>query len=341
MLVTLDYPSDAAAVVSKGKAIAEPESTALTLLLVKSGGEAAMAEWTRHFAEAAPEIDVRWWNDPAVTPDQVDYVFVWEPDAGRLAAMPNLRMVLSSAAGVDHITRDPAWPTHLPLVRMGGEETGQRMGEYICLACLSLLRDFRRMILAQAASRWDNFENSRCAQDVRVGIMGMGNLGARAAEMLTGLGFQVAGWSRTPKQVPGVESFAGAAERDAFLRRSDILVCLLPDTPETRSTICAETIALLPPGAAVVNAGRGGHLVFEDLVAALDSGHLIGAVLDVFTPEPLPPAHPAWSHPRIIVTSHVASLATRGSRARYVAEAIRRFEAGETLPNVYDPVRGY
>ncbi len=313
----------------------------MTLLLVKSGGEAAMPDWQRHFAEIAPEFEVRWWDDPEVQPHQVDYVLVWEPDAGRMAAMPNLRMVLSTAAGVDHITRDPAWPVHLPLVRMGGQETGQRMGEYVSLACLALLRDLRRITRAQAAATWDYFENPRCAPDVRVGIMGMGNLGTRAAEMLCGLGFQVAGWSRTPKVLAGVECFAGAAERDAFLRRSDILVCLLPDTPETRGAIRADTIALLPPGAGVVNAARGGHLVFEDLLAALDTGHVSGAVLDVFTQEPLPPGHPAWSHPRITVTSHLASLATRGARVRYVVEAIRRFEAGQALPNLYDPLRGY
>ena len=313
----------------------------MTLLLVKSGGEAAVPEWRRHFADAAPHIDVRWWDDPAVAPHQVDYVLVWEPDPGRLAAMPNLRMVLSTAAGVDHITRDPAWPAHLPLVRMGGEETGQRMGEYVCLACLALLRDLRRISLAQASRQWDYFENPRCAPDVRVGIMGLGNLGSRAAAMLTGLGFPVAGWSRTAKTLPGVECFAGPAELDAFLRRSDILVCLLPDTPDTRDAIRADTIALLPSGAAVVNAARGAHLVFDDLVAALDRGHLSGAVLDVFTQEPLPPEHPAWTHPRITVTSHLASLATRGARVRYVADAIRRFEAGEALPNLYDPLRGY
>ena len=313
----------------------------MTVLLVKSGGEKAVPDWQRHFAEVAPHLEVRSWSDPAVSLDQVHYVLVWEPDHGRLAEMPNLRMVLSSAAGVDHITRDPSWPAHLPLVRMGGEETGQRMGEYVCMACLSLLRDFRRMTLAQAAERWDHFENPLCAPDVRVGIMGMGNLGSRAAEMLRGLGFQVAGWSRTPKTLAGVSLFTGMAERDAFLRQSDILVCLLPDTVETRGAISAETIALLPPGAGVVNAARGGHLVFDDLVAALDSGHLSGAVLDVFTQEPLPPGHPAWSHPRIIVTSHIASLAAKGARVRYVADVIRRFEAGEALPNLYDPLRGY
>lgn len=311
------------------------------VLLVKSGGEKAVPEWQGHFAEAAPGLDVRWWDDPSVRPEDVDYVLVWEPDAGRLAAMPNLRMILSTAAGVDHITRDPAWPAHLPLVRMGGEETGQRMGEYVCMACLALLRDFRRVTLSQHAQVWDYFENPRCALDVRVGVMGLGNLGSRSAMMLAALGFQVAGWSRSVKTLPGVECFTGAEERDAFLRRSDILVCLLPDTPDTRNAIRAETIALLPRGAAVVNAARGGHVVFDDLVAALDSGHLSGAVLDVFVDEPLPAGHPAWTHRLITVTPHMASLATRRARSFYVADAIRRFEAGEALPNLYDPGRGY
>ena len=313
----------------------------MTLLLIKSGDAAAMAEWRRHFAELAPELQIGGWDDPAVEPQHVDYALVWQPEAGRLGGLPNLRMVLSAAAGVDHITHDPAWPAHLPLVRMGGAETGQRMGEYVCLACLTLLRDMRRMVLAQSARRWDFFESPRCAPEVRVGIMGLGNLGTRAAAMLLGLGFPVAGWSRTTKTVPGVECFAGPEGRDAFLQRSDILVCLLPNTPDTRAAIRAETIALLPPGAAVVNAARGAHLVFEDLAAALDGGHLSGAVLDVFAQEPLPPEHPAWTHPRITVTSHLASQAGRAARARYVVDAIRRFEAGEALPNLYDPLRGY
>lgn len=300
-----------------------------------------MPEWRRAFAAAAPGLDVRWWDDAEVDPADVRYVLVWDPDPGRLAALPNLRMVLSTGAGVDHITRDPTWPAHLPLVRMGGEETEQRMGEYVSLACLSLLRDMRRVALAQQDRRWDYFENPRCATDVRVGIMGLGNIGARAAAMLQGLGFQVAGWSRTAKALPGVRSYAGPAERDAFLRATDILVCLLPATPDTQGAIRAETIALLPPGAAVVNAARGPHLVFDDLVAALESGHLSGAVLDVFTEEPLPASHPAWVHPRILVTSHLGGIASRDARARYVAEAIRRFEAGEAVANLYEPERGY
>ncbi len=265
----------------------------------------------------------------------------WEPEPGRLAALPNLRLILSPGAGVDHITQDPAWPAHLPLVRMGGEEPAQRMGEYVCLACLALLRGWRRIAHAQADALWEEYEPGPSAPDMTVGIMGLGNLGVRAAAMLTALGFSVIGWSRSAKSLPGVQSYAGDAERDAFLRRADILVCLLPDTPETRGAICAETLALLPPGAAVVNAARGPHLVWEDLAAALDSGQVSGAVLDVFTQEPLPPDHPAWRHKRVTVTPHVASLASRRARAHYAADVIRRFEAGEPLPNLYDPARGY
>lgn len=300
-----------------------------------------MPEWQEHFAAAGPYLDVRSWSDPAVAPEDVTYVLCWEPEFGRLAAMPNLRLILSPGAGVDHIVRDPAWPAHLPLVRMGGEETAQRMGEYVCLSALALLRDFRRVTLAQAERRWDNFENPFCAAEVRVGVMGLGNLGARSAMMLAGLGFQVAGWARSAKSVPGVQCFAGDGARDAFLARSDILVCLLPDTADTRGAIRAETIALLPPGAAVINAARGGHVVLPDLIAALDSGHLGGAVLDVFETEPLPADHPAWTHPRITITPHVASLASRRARARYAVAVIEAFERGEALPNLYDPVRGY
>lgn len=274
-------------------------------------------------------------------PDQVQYAFVWNPAPGRLAAMPNLRLVLSSGAGVDHITSDPAWPRHVGIVRMGGAETAQRMGEYICLGALALLRGLPRIIAGQAARRWDSFDAPRTARETRVGVMGLGNLGAYAAQMLRGLGFQVAGWARSPKSLPGIDCFAGAGERDAFLARTDILVCLLPDTAETRGAIGADTLARLPHGAGLVNAGRGGHAVLADVISALDSGQLAGAVLDVFETEPLPADHPAWSHPGIIVTPHLASLASRPARAQYVADAIAAFERGETPPNLYDPARGY
>ena len=311
------------------------------ILLVNSGGEKAVPEWQAEFRAVAPHLDVRWWQDPAVDLAEVPYVFVWAPGPGWLARLPQLRLILSSGAGVDHITSDPDWPRHIPIVRMGGAETMQRMGEYVCLAALALLRDLPTAIAGQAARRWVEMPGGRSAWETRVGLMGLGNLGAHAAGMLRGLGFQVSGWSRTGKCVPGVECYAGAGERDAFLAGADILVNLLPDTAETRGAVNAETIALLPPGAGVVNAGRGPQVVLPDLLAALDAGRLSGAVLDVFDVEPLAGDAAAWAHPRVIVTPHVASLASRRARAGYVAEAIAAFEAKKGLGNLYEIARGY
>lgn len=311
------------------------------IVLVKSGGEEAVPKWRKAFQAVDPRLDIRWWDDAAVAPEDVSYVVVWDPEPGRLKRLSNLRVVFSSAAGVDNIVRDPEWPRHLPLVRMGGLETGQRMGEFVSWACLSLLRGARRMALAQAQARWDNFNPRFTAPERRVGIMGLGSLGGTAARTLRALGFPVAGWSRTRKELPGVESFAGAEELEAFLARTDILVCLLPSTPETRGLIDARLLSLLPRGAQVVNVGRGSHLVVPDLLAALDGGHLDGALLDVFEPEPLASDSPLWSHPRVIVTPHLASMASLRERARYIAEAIAAHEAGDPLPNLYDPERGY
>ena len=310
------------------------------VLVVNSGGEEAVEAWRALFAEHAPGLEVRWIEDPAVDPAAVRYAFVWAPKPGVLAGMKGLRLILSSGAGVDHITADPDWPRHVGIVRMGGAETEQRMGEYVCLGALSLLRDMPRMVAQQREGRWESFE-VRTAREVRVGLMGLGNLGVAAARMLGGLGFAVAGWSRSRKEVAGVACFAGAGERDAFLARSDILVNLLPDTAETKGAIRAETLALLPRGAGLVNAGRGPQVVLDDVLAALDAGQLSGAFLDVFDPEPLAAGHRAWSHPRVIVTPHVASMASRPARARYVAGAIAAFERGERLANLYDAERGY
>lgn len=311
------------------------------ILLVKSGGEDALPEWRAHFAEYAPHLDVRWWDDASVPSEAVRYVLVWEPQPGRLAGYPNLRLICSSAAGVDHITTDPDWPRHLPVVRMAEPETAQRMGEYVCLGALALLRDARRIAVGQARGEWDYFEAPRTAAETRAGILGLGHLGRRSAEMLRDLGFSVAGWSASRKSVPGVESFCGDAELDAFLARTDILVCLLPQTPATIGILCARTLSRLPRGAGVVNAGRGAHVVIPDLVAALDSGHLGGAVLDVFEQEPLPADDRLWRHPKIIVTPHLASSASRRARARAVAAAIAAFERGEEPDNLFRPERGY
>jgi glyoxylate/hydroxypyruvate reductase len=311
------------------------------ILLVKSGGDEAVPEWQAGFREVAPDLEVRGWNDPAVDPNAVTYVLVWEPEPGRIAGYRNLRVIFSSAAGVDHIVRDATVPAHLPIVRMVSEETSQTLGEYCCLAALSILRDYPRMIAAQNERRWDTFEPPHTACDKRVGIMGFGTIGQVAARMLGGLGFQLAGWARSHKTAHGVTIFAGDDELPQFLSCCDILVNLLPDTPATRGILDARRLGMLPRGSGVVNGGRGTAIVLPDLIAALDSGHIGAAVLDVFDEEPLPAKHPAWRHPRITVTAHLAGYASRRARAASVAATLAALERGEKVPHLYDRVRGY
>jgi len=313
------------------------------LIVVKTGGEAAMPAWRAAFAEHDPAIELAWWDDPALDPTRIDHALVWDPEPGRLAAMPNLKLVFGSGAGVDGILADPLLPAHLPVIRMATPDAAQRMGEYVCWAVLTLLRGGRRMALAQARGEWDDFDVEPSAPDRTAGIMGLGVMGARAAAMLRGLGFRVQGWSNTRKEIAGVASFAGEAERDAFLASTDILVCLLPATRETRGLLSAPLLAKLPRGAQLVNAGRGHHQVLPDILAALDSGQLDSAVLDVFEEEPLPAGHPAFAHPRLTVTPHCASLPPRSARARHVVELIHAHAHGDALPAalIADRAKGY
>lgn len=311
------------------------------LLLVKSGGPSVFHEWVDGFAAARAGLAVQEWDDPAVQEADVTYVLVGQPVGDRISRLPRLKAIFSGAAGVDHLTREPTLPRHLPIIRMATHENAQTMGEYVCLATLGLLRDWRRLALAQEHRIWDPFLGTRTARTTRVGVLGLGHIGLHAAAMLRGVGFQVHGWSRSHKTVEGIVTYAGADELQPFLAASDIAVGLLPHTPETKGLICERTIGWMPHGAGLVNAGRGSLVNFPDLLAALECGRLSGATLDVFEPEPLPPDHPAWVHPRITVTSHVAGFATRRTRAAYVVEGIVALERGDTPPYLYRPDRGY
>jgi glyoxylate/hydroxypyruvate reductase A len=311
------------------------------LLLIKSGGAAALPDWRDAFAEFAPEVEVREWNDPAVDANVVDYALVWQPDAGRLGRYPNLKAILSSAAGVDHILADPQLPADLPILRMVTSETVQRMAEFTVMSSLMLLKDMPRIIAQQAASDWTEFATPRTARETRIGIMGLGALGLESARMHAQLGFITAGWARSPRTLEGVECYAGPEQFGAFLARTDILICLLPETEDTRHIIDRTLLQQLPAGACVINVGRGSHLQSEDLLAALDSGHIASALLDVFDQEPLPASAPFWRHPRIIVTPHGAATPSRRERARQAALTIRAMESGAPLQHVYDRQRGY
>lgn len=300
---------------------------------------AALARWRPHLPAAFPDHDIRYWPD---TGDKaaIDYALVWHPEPGLLASLPNLKLIVSLGAGIDHILRDPNLPPDVPILRLVDPHMTQAMSEYVALQVLRLHRQDVDYRLQQTAGEWRERPQPNAAER-RVGILGFGTLGQAAGGVLRSLGFAVAGWSRSEKHVPGFTTHAGAAGLDEMLSRSDILVCLLPMTPETENILDAGLFARLPRGASFVNSGRGRHLVEPDLLAALDSGQLSAAVLDVFREEPLPREHPFWRHKRIVVTPHIAADTNPPTAAPIIAAAIRDFEAGRPLANLVDLQRGY
>ena len=228
----------------------------------------------------------------------------------------------------------------MPIIRTTGDDLTQRMREYICLHVLRHHRRLPEIDDIQKSKEWRQTVNPPAYQR-GVGILGLGNLGSDAATTLSVIGFDVAGWTRRPKDIACVKSFAGADDLEPFLKRSDILVCLLPLTDATRGILNDRLFSTLPRGACLINAARGGHLVEEDLLAALNDGRIEYATLDVFHEEPLPAAHPFWEHPRVLVTPHVASLIDPVAGGAAIAANLRRFICGEPVPNLVDLEQGY
>jgi glyoxylate/hydroxypyruvate reductase A len=297
------------------------------------------ARWKPILARLMPELEVRVWpeiGDPA----EIAYALVWRPEAGLLASLPNLKLILSLGAGVDHILRDPHLPRGLPIVRLVDPYMTDAMSEYIVLQVLRVHRQDLDYRAQQEEGIWLELDQKNASARA-VGILGVGELGQDAARKLKGLGFDVAVWGRRPRTVEGLHSYAGRAGLPVLLARSEILICLLPLTEETKGILNASALATLPKGAALINAARGGHLVEEDLLAALASGQLSVAVLDVFREEPLPTGHPFWHHPRIVVTPHVAAATHSLTAAPIIVDNIRRFEEGRPLLNQVDRARGY
>jgi glyoxylate/hydroxypyruvate reductase len=307
-------------------------------LLFRSTVDSA-ARWRAQLTRLTHELDVRVWPEIG-DPTEIDYALVWRPETGFLASLPSLKLILSLGAGVDHLLGDPQLPRHIPIVRLVDPHMTDAMSEYVVLQVLRLHRrdlDYRAQ---QEAGVWRELDQPN-AVERRVGILGLGELGQDAAKKLKALGFDVAGWSRSEKNLTGIASYAGAPGLSQLLPRSEILVCLLPLTTETEGILNASTLALLPRGAALINAARGAHLVEADLLAALASGQVSAAVLDVFRQEPLPADHPFWRHPRVILTPHVAAFTNPTTAAPIILDNIRRFEDGRPLLNRVDLARGY
>ncbi len=277
-------------------------------------------------------------------PGAVGYALTWRHPPGAFSRLPNLRAIFSLGAGVDHVLSDPLLPS-APLVRVVDPDLTGRMSEWVALQVLLHHRQFRRYDRQQRGRVWDEDENQPAARDVRVGVLGLGEIGSDAALKLKALGFTVAGWSRTAKAIAGLETFQGADGLDAMLARTDILVCLLPLTPETRGFLNTQLFEKLPRdgriGPILLNAGRGGSQVEADIFAALETGVLKGASLDVFETEPLAPESLFWAREDVYVSPHNAGLSAPEAVAGYIADQILAFERGGPLRNVVDRARGY
>lgn len=296
------------------------------------------AEWATFFAARAPDLPFRLWPDIG-DPADVRYLVAWVPPEDVLTTFPNLELVFSVGAGVDQFDATKL-PAHLPLVRMLEPGIAETMVEYVTMAVLGLHRDLLQFINQQKVQVWREIRITP-AKRRRVGVMGLGQLGQAVLERLKAFEFPLLGWNRSPREIAGVACYAGTDTLPNFLAQSDILVCLLPLTDETRGILHADLFARLPRGAGLVNVGRGPHLIDADLLAALDSGALSGAVLDVTDPEPLPAGHPFWSHPRILLTPHNASMTSPDTAVDFVLDVIARHRRGEDLPGLVDRTRGY
>jgi len=314
-------------------------------LLIHGGTENWSPErWKARFDQVCPDRAVHLLPNARFDPAEVHFAAVWKPAPGELAAFANLKVIFNLGAGVDALMADNTLP-EVPLVRVAVSDLTLRMSEYVVLHVLMHHRQELYLRDSQRAKRWAPKVQWPAAA-ISVGIMGLGTLGTNAAHILRRIGFRVAGWGRSTRRIDGIDCFAGRSELDAFLRRTDILVCLLPLTPDTRAILNRELFAKLnrksPLGAPVViNAGRGGLQNEADILACLDDGTLGGASLDVFVQEPLPAASPFWTHPRVVLTPHNAADTDADEISEYVAQQIARFEQGGALDNVVDRKRGY
>ena len=315
----------------------------MSAILVAVDGPQA-GEWLEALRANATGRELRAWPDEAGNPADIAYACVWLPPRGLLAQFPNLKAVVNLGAGIDHLLADPALPD-VPVARVAHPDLTMRVTEYVVLHVLMHHRR-QRLYDAQQRERLWRVHEQPAAGEVAVGVMGLGVIGRAAVDALARLGFRVAGWSRTPKQLPGVETFHGQAGLDAFLMRTEILVCLLPCTPETEGLLNFVLFRKLKRdgaagGAFLVNAARGKLQVEADIVRALDEGVLAGATLDVFQEEPLPPQSPLWTHPKVTVTPHNAGDISPRVFAPHVIAQIERFERGLPLENAVDRARGY
>jgi glyoxylate/hydroxypyruvate reductase A len=297
------------------------------------------AAWARAIRACDPALEVRFWPDWG-DPAEIDFVIVGSKAPGDLRQFANLRAIQSTWAGVNFLLADTGLPPERPLARMVDRGLTASMTEYVVFHVLDYLRQGPRLREAQRDHHWLQLA-PRHPRSVTTAILGQGALGADAAARLHGLGFALRGWSRSRKEVPGVVSYAGLEQLPACLKDAEILICLLPLTEETRGILDRRAFAQMAPGACLIHAARGAHLVEADLLDALAEGRLSRAIIDVFATEPLPEGHPFWRHPAVTVTPHVAAITRPGTGAEDIVANYRRARDGLALINQVDRGQGY
>lgn len=295
--------------------------------------------WINALQTQQPDLEVEIW--PHITaPEQVELALCWNQPPGSLNHFPNLKMISSIGAGVDHLLNDPHVPTDVPLVRLVDPHLQQSMAEYVQLGALEHFRRCQDYRIQQTTKSWQPLQIPHISE-VNIGIMGCGKIGRFVGEKLANIGFRVHGWSRTQQQQDQIVTYSGETEMATFLGCSNILVCLLPLTEATENILNAQLFDQLPQGAYLINVGRGAHLVEADLLTALDSGHLSGALLDVFRQEPLPSEHPFWRHDKIRVTPHISSPTNPASAAEEIITNYHRLRQGKEPFNTVSRQLGY
>lgn len=310
----------------------------MTTHVLFRGPQSRNDNWQALFADALP--DVTWHHWPHVeNKAAIELMIVWKLPRDYQQDYPNLKVIFSVGAGVDQLDLASV-PEHIQVVRMLDPGIAKGMSEFIAMHVLNIHRDTFAYINANKTASWQPIPTVPNKQR-RIGIFGLGNLGQAAAQTILQLGFSVNGWSRSPKQVEQVTCFSGAAELGVFLAQTDILVSLVPLTPETRGILNCETLSQLPKGASVINVGRGEQLIPEDLITLLDAEHLAYAVLDVFAIEPLPETHPLWQHPQVLVTPHIAAVTQDDSAGQVLLANVQRYINQTPLIGTVDRELGY
>jgi glyoxylate/hydroxypyruvate reductase A len=270
-----------------------------------------------------------------------NYAIVWKPPKELFERNPQLKGAINYGAGVDAILSMDSVPPRIPIIRLEDVGMAQQMAEYVLYG---VIHHHRHMLVYAAQQRervWMQHEDRANLQRPVVGVMGLGEMGGHVAKKIASFGYDVRGWSKSKRAVDAVKCFAGRDQFDEFLRGTNVLVCMLPLTEETRGVINAQTLAKLPRGSFLVNAGRGAHMIEADVLAALERGQLAGALLDVFETEPLPTENALWSHPNVIVTPHIAAATPHREACAQIVDKIERMERGEIVSGIVDRTIGY